>query len=65
MSSFSWVDFADSDRQRAQDIIDLFREQDTRDELGTGTVRDASLDTQIRPPVDTSKPATTADALRR
>jgi hypothetical protein len=44
MSSFTWLDFAESDRQRAQDVIDLFREQDTRDELGTATIRDAFSD---------------------
>lgn len=40
-SAFGWVDFADEDRQRMADVIDLFREQDTRDELGLGSVRDA------------------------
>lgn len=44
MSSFTWLDFAESDRQRAQDVIDLFREQDTRDELGVATIRDALSD---------------------
>jgi hypothetical protein len=44
MSSFTWLDFAESDRQRAQDVIDLFREQDTRDELGIATIRDALSD---------------------
>lgn len=44
MSSFSWLDFAESDRRRAQDVIDLFREQDTRDELGIATIRDALSD---------------------
>jgi hypothetical protein len=43
-STFTWLDFAESDRQRAQDVIDLFREQDTRDELGTATIRDAFSD---------------------
>src|SRR5829696_4420864 len=44
MPSFTWLDFAESDRQRAQDVIDLFREQDTRDELGIATIRDALSD---------------------
>jgi hypothetical protein len=43
-STFTWLDFAEADRQRAQDVIDLFREQDTRDELGTATIRDAFSD---------------------
>ena len=40
-STFGWVDFAEQDRQRMADVIHLFREQDTRDELGLGSVRDA------------------------
>lgn len=44
MSSFSWLDFSDKDRQRALDIVDQFRERDTRDELGLGGVRDAIAD---------------------
>lgn len=40
-SAFGWVDFAEQDRQRMGDVIHLFREQDTRDELGLGSVRDA------------------------
>lgn len=44
MSSFTWLDFSEADRQRAQDVIDLFREQETRDELGTATIRDALSD---------------------
>jgi hypothetical protein len=44
MSSFAWLDFAESDRKRALDVIDLFREKGTVDELGIGTVRDAIAD---------------------
>ena len=40
-STFGWVDFAEQDRQRMADVIHLFREQDTRDELGLGSLRDA------------------------
>lgn len=40
-SSFGWMDYSEHERRRALDVIDLFREQDTRDELGIGTVRDA------------------------
>ena len=43
-SSFSWLDHSESDRRKALDIVDLFREQGTRDELGIGTVRDALAD---------------------
>jgi uncharacterized protein DUF6361 len=44
MSSFSWLDFAESDRRAAMDVIDLFRERDTVDELGIGSVRDTFSD---------------------
>lgn len=44
-SSLTWLDFSEYDRRRALDVIDLFRERDTRDELGIGTVRDAISDT--------------------
>lgn len=44
MPSLAWLDFSESDRQKALDIIDLFREKGTVDELGIGTVRDAFAD---------------------
>jgi hypothetical protein len=40
-SSISWIDFSEQDRRRMADVVQLFRERDTRDELGLGTVRDA------------------------
>lgn len=43
-SAFAWLDHSESDRRKALDVVDLFREQDTRDELGIGTVRDALAD---------------------
>jgi hypothetical protein len=44
MSTFTWLDTAEADRRQALDIIDAFRERDTRDELGLGTIRDAISD---------------------
>lgn len=44
MSSLAWLDFSESDRQRTLDVIDLFREKGTVDELGVGTIRDAIAD---------------------
>jgi hypothetical protein len=44
MSSITWLDFNDADRQRALDVLDLFREKGTVDELGIGTVRDSLAD---------------------
>ena len=35
-SVFSWLDYSEHDRRKAFEVIDLFRERDTRDELGVG-----------------------------
>ncbi|GJQ29587.1 MAG: hypothetical protein HBSAPP03_14710 [Phycisphaerae bacterium] len=43
-SAFSWLDFAESDRQRAMQVIDLFREKSTVDELGFAPIRDGFAD---------------------
>ncbi len=43
-SPLSWLDFAESDRQRAMQVIDLFREKNTVDELGFSPIRDAFAD---------------------
>jgi len=40
-SSFTWLDYSEQQRRQMLDVIDLFREQETRDELGIGAVRDA------------------------
>ena len=40
-SSFAWVDFSEAERRRTQEVLELFHERDTRDELGIGVVRDA------------------------
>jgi len=45
-STFAWLDHLESDRRKALDIVDLFREQYTRDELGIGDlnrVREANI----------------------
>jgi len=38
------MDYSDRDRRRVLEVIDLFREEDTRDELGIGVIRDAFAD---------------------
>lgn len=43
-SSFSWLDFSERERRKALDIIEQFRDEDTRDELGIGTIRNALAD---------------------
>ena len=32
-STFSWLDYSEKDRQRAQTVIDSLREHDTQDEI--------------------------------
>lgn len=43
-SSFSWLDHSEAQRRRMLEVIDLFREKGTLDELGFGTIRDAFSD---------------------
>jgi len=40
-STFTWVDFEEKDRYKMLEVIKMFQETDTRDELGIGTIRDA------------------------
>ena len=44
MSFLAWIDFDQADRERTHRIMDLFKEEDARDELGIGAVRDALSD---------------------
>ena len=44
MSSLAWIDFDEAERQRAQRIMALFQERESRDELGLGAVRDLIAD---------------------
>jgi hypothetical protein len=39
-SELAWVDTSEDERRRMREVIDLFRERDTLDELGIGSVRD-------------------------
>src|SRR5258708_38066123 len=43
-STFAWLDQSEEQRRRVLDVVDLFREQGTVDELGLGTIRDAFAD---------------------
>jgi len=43
-SRFGWIDFAEDDRQQMLEVVRMFHEQDTRDELGIGVIRDAFSD---------------------
>src|SRR3954462_15266264 len=44
MSSLAWIDFDEAERQRAQRILALFQEHESRDELGLGAIRDSIAD---------------------
>jgi len=44
MSSFTWLDYSEHERRQAMEVIDLFGEDDTRDELCLGTIRDGFAD---------------------
>ena len=44
MSSLSWIDFDENERQRVRGIIALFEEKEARDELGLGPIRDSIAD---------------------
>ena len=43
-SALTWLDYSEHDRRRALDVIDLFRETGTVDELGLASVRDSFSD---------------------
>jgi len=44
-STFTWLDYSEHERRKMLDVVKLFSERDTRDELGVGSVRDALSDT--------------------
>src|SRR5688572_1100413 len=43
-SSFGWLDYSEYERRKALDVIALFKDQDTVDELGLGVIRDFLAD---------------------
>jgi hypothetical protein len=43
-SSIAWLDFSDEDRRKVMEVVSLFKERDTRDELGLGSIRDTLAD---------------------
>ncbi|ACV68826.1 DUF6361 family protein [Desulfohalobium retbaense] len=43
-STFAWLDYCESERRKALDVIQAFGDQGTLDELGIGTTRDALSD---------------------
>lgn len=43
-SSIAWIDFSEQDRRRMIEVVSLFKDRDTRDELGLGSIRNALAD---------------------
>lgn len=43
-STFSWLDHSEQQRRTVLDLLHLFKERETVDELGIGTIRDALAD---------------------
>ena len=43
-SQLTWLDYSEDDQQRAREIVALFSQRESRDELGIGVVRDALSD---------------------
>ncbi len=44
VSELAWLDHSDDDRHRMREVIDLFKEKGTLDELGIGAIRNALSD---------------------
>jgi hypothetical protein len=44
MSSLSWIDFDEAERERIRRIIQFSKERESRDELGLGAIRDSVAD---------------------
>ena len=47
MSLFAWLDYSEIERGRMMDVIDLFREKDTIDELGVLSLGHATQEAAI------------------
>lgn len=43
-SAFTWLDQSDRQRRKVLDLLVMFKERETVDELGLGTIRDAFAD---------------------
>ena len=44
-AALSWLDYSESDQRRAREIVAMFSQRESRDELGLGRIRDALSDT--------------------
>ena len=41
----TWLDYSEADQRRAREIVAMFSQRESRDELGLGRIRDALSDT--------------------
>ena len=41
----TWLDYSQTDQRRAREIVAMFSQRESRDELGLGGIRDALSDT--------------------
>ena len=41
----AWLDYSEADQRRAREIVAMFSQRESRDELGLGRIRDALSDT--------------------
>ena len=44
-ASLSWLDYSEADRRRAREIVSMFSQRESRDELGLSVIRDALSNT--------------------
>ena len=44
-ASLAWLDYSESDRRRAREIVQMFSQRESRDDLGLGGIRDALSNT--------------------
>ena len=45
LAVLAWLDYSEADQRRAREIIAMFSQRESRDELGLGVIRDALSDT--------------------
>lgn len=49
MSTFTWIDHSEKQRRQMLEAIDLFREKDTRDELGIAGIHGQGTEAVLTP----------------
>ena len=44
-AALAWLDYSEADQRRAREIVAMFSQRESRDELGLGQIRDTLSDT--------------------